>query len=77
MRVRLDEETLKQIANLTSADYFYAGTALDLKKIYQSLNSKFVLERKETEITAFFAAAAALTVLASAALSLLWFNRIL
>ena len=77
MRVRLDEETLKQIANLTGADYFYAGTALDLKKIYQSLNSKFVLERKETEITAFFAAAAALTVLASAALSLLWFNRIL
>ena len=77
MRVRLDEETLKQIANLTGADYFYAGTAVDLKKIYQSLNSKFVLERKETEITAFFAAAAALTVLASAALSLLWFNRIL
>jgi Ca-activated chloride channel family protein len=77
MRVRLDEETLKQIANLTAADYFYAGTALDLKKIYQSLNSKFVLERKETEITAFFAAAAALTVLASAALSLIWFNRIL
>jgi Ca-activated chloride channel homolog len=77
MRVRLDEETLKQIANLTSAEYFYAGTAVDLKKIYQSLNSRFVLERKETEITALFAAAAALTVLLSAALSLAWFNRIL
>jgi Ca-activated chloride channel family protein len=77
MRVRLDEDTLKQIANLTSAEYFYAGTAVDLKKIYQSLNSKFVLERKETEITALFAAAAALTVLLSALLSLLWFNRIL
>jgi Ca-activated chloride channel homolog len=77
MRVRLDEETLKQIANLTGAEYFYAGTAVDLKKIYQSLNSRFVLERKETEITALFAAAAALTVLLSAALSLAWFNRIL
>jgi Ca-activated chloride channel homolog len=77
MRVRLDEETLKQIANLTGAEYFYAGTAVDLKKIYQSLNSKFVLERKETEITALFAAAAALTVLLSALLSLLWFNRVL
>lgn len=77
MRVRLDEETLKQIANLTGAEYFYAGTAVDLKKIYQSLNSRFVLEKKETEITALFAAAAALTVLASALLSLLWFNRIL
>jgi Ca-activated chloride channel family protein len=77
MRVRLDEETLKQIANLTGAEYFYAGTAVDLKKIYQSLNSRFVLERKETEITALFAAVAALTVLVSAALSLAWFNRIL
>jgi Ca-activated chloride channel family protein len=77
MRVRLDEETLKQIANLTGAEYFYAGTAVDLKKIYQSLNSRFVLEKKETEITALFAAAAALTVLLSALLSLLWFNRIL
>jgi Ca-activated chloride channel family protein len=77
MRVRLDEETLKQIAGLTGAEYFYAGTALDLKKVYQSLNSRFVLEKKETEITALFAAAATLTLLLSALLSLLWFNRIL
>jgi Ca-activated chloride channel family protein len=77
MRVRLDEETLKQIAGITQAEYFYAGTALDLKKVYQSLNSKFVLERKETEITAIFAGAAAFTLLVSALLSLLWFNRIL
>ena len=36
MRVRLDEETLKTIANITHGEYFYAGTATDLKKIYQS-----------------------------------------
>ena len=77
MRVRLDEETLKAIAKITGAEYFYAGTAVDLKKIYQSLNSRFVLEKKETEITALFAAAAALAALVSALLSLLWFNRIL
>ena len=35
MRVRLDEETLKGIASVTRADYFYAGTAQDLKKVYQ------------------------------------------
>ena len=35
MRVRLDEETLKAIANKTSAEYFYAGTANDLKKVYE------------------------------------------
>jgi Ca-activated chloride channel homolog len=36
-----------------------------------------VLERKETEITALFAAAAALLALVSALLSLAWFNRVL
>jgi Ca-activated chloride channel family protein len=77
MRVRLDEEALKTIANVTRGEYFYAGSALDLKKIYQSLNSRFVLEKKETEITALFAAAAAAVALLSALLSLLWFNRIL
>jgi Ca-activated chloride channel family protein len=77
MRVRLDEETLKTIASVTQAEYFYAGTAIDLKKIYQALNARFVMEKKETEITAFFAATAALTLLIAGLLSLLWFNRIL
>ena len=77
MHVRLDEETLKGIADLTRGEYFYAGTAVDLKKIYETLRSRLVLEKKKTEITALFAAAAALLVVASALLSLLWFNRIL
>ena len=34
MRVRLDEDTLKNIASITRADYFFAGTASDLKKVY-------------------------------------------
>jgi Ca-activated chloride channel family protein len=77
MRVRLDEDTLKQIANLTQGEYFYAGTAVDLKKIYQNLNSRLVLERKETEVSAIFAAAGALLALVAAGLSVLWFHRIL
>lgn len=77
MRVRLDEDTLRQIANMTRADYFYAGTASDLKKVYESLNARVVLEKKETEVTALFAAAAAVLALVSALLSLLWFSRIL
>lgn len=77
MRVRLDEGSLKAISNLTHGEYFYAGTATDLKKVYQSLNSRLVMEKKETEITALFSAAAAVTALISGLLSLLWFNRIL
>jgi Ca-activated chloride channel family protein len=45
--------------------------------VYESLNSRFLLEKKEMEISALFAAAAAFTGLVSALLSLLWFNRIL
>ncbi|NKE68807.1 VWA domain-containing protein [Ramlibacter sp. RBP-2] len=77
MRVRLDEETLKAIATKTSADYFYAGTANDLKKVYETLSSRLTVEKRETEVSALFAMAAAVLALLSAGLSLLWFNRIL
>jgi Ca-activated chloride channel family protein len=77
MRVRLDEEPLKAIADLTRAEYFYAGSAPDLRKVYETLRAKLVLEKKETEITALFSAIGAAAVLLSATLSLLWFNRIL
>jgi Ca-activated chloride channel family protein len=77
MRVRLDEDALKDIAKTTSAQYFYAGTATDLTNIYKSLNSRLVMEKKSTEITALFAALAAVLAVLSAMLSMLWFNRIL
>jgi Ca-activated chloride channel family protein len=77
MRVRLDEEALKTIAELTQGEYFFAGSASDLKKVYETLSSRLVLETRETEITALFTAAAALLALLGALLSLLWFNRIL
>jgi len=76
-RARLDEDALKQIANVTLGQYFYAGNAADLKKIYQNMSSRITFEKKETEISALFAAAAAVLALAAAGLSLLWFNRIL
>ena len=77
IRVRLDEETLKQIATITLGEYFYAGSATDLKKVYETLNSRLVMEKKETEITALFTAVAALLSLLAAGLSLLWFHRVL
>ena len=77
MRVRLDEETLKTIAAITRGEYFYAGTATDLKKVYQSLNSRFLLEKKEMEVSSLFTAVAVAAALVSALLSLLWFNRVL
>jgi len=73
---RLDEATLKSVASMTVAEYFHAGTAFDLKKVYETLNSRLVFEKKQTEVTALVAAAAGLLVLLAAGLSMLWFNRI-
>jgi Ca-activated chloride channel family protein len=76
MRVRLDEDSLKSIASLTHGEYFWAGSELDLKKVYETLNARLVFERKETEVTAFFTAVGALLALLAAGLSVWWFNRI-
>jgi len=74
--MRFDEETLKAIADLTHADYFYAGSATDLRKVYERLNAKFVLEKKQTEVTALASGVAAALMLAAAALSVAWFSRV-
>jgi Ca-activated chloride channel family protein len=76
MRVRLDEETLKAVAKVTNADYFYAGTAADLKKVYQGLSTRLIVEKKETEISALLAIIGAALTLLAAGLSVWWFGRI-
>jgi len=76
-RVRLDEDTLKQVASLTRGEYFYAGTATDLNKVYETLNTRLILETKETEVSALVSAIAALLALLAGLLSMIWFNRIL
>jgi Ca-activated chloride channel family protein len=77
MRVRLDEATLKAVATQTQAEYFYAGSAETLTKVYEKLSSRLTIEKKETEISGLVALLAAVLAIASAGLSLLWFNRIL
>lgn len=77
MRVRLDEDTLKAVARDTKGEYFYAGTAENLQQVYESLSTRLTVEKKETEVSGLLALAAAVLVLMSAGLSLLWFNRVL
>jgi Ca-activated chloride channel family protein len=76
MRVRLDEETLKNISLLTHGEYFFAGTAEDLNKVYESLSSRMVVERKETEVSALFAGLSVLLCALAAGLSVWWFGRV-
>lgn len=73
--VRLDEDALKAVARVTEAEYFYAGSALDLRKVYQHLSSRFSLERRDTEISSLFAAGAAFLCLLAFGLSAVWYRR--
>ena len=77
MRVKLDEETLKAIAAKTQAEYFYAGTAQDLKKVYSTLGSRLTMQKKETEISGLLALLGAALVLLAGGLSVWWFKRVL
>jgi Ca-activated chloride channel family protein len=74
--MRFDEEVLKGIAGITKADYFHAASAADLKRVYEELNAKYVLENRKTEISALFAALAAVFAVTAGALSVLWFGRL-
>ena len=76
MRVRLDEETLKDVARITQGSYFYAGTADSLKKVYESLGSRLSVQKKEVELSGMLALLGALLVALSAGLSLWWFQRV-
>jgi Ca-activated chloride channel family protein len=46
-----------------------------LKQIYEHLSTKFALERRDTEISALWAALSLLLIIAAAGLSLVWFRR--
>jgi len=76
VRVRLDEETLKRVAEKTGGSYFRAQTGTDLRGIYENLGTRLVFEPQRTEITAIFAAVAAALLMTAGALSLIWFSRL-
>ena len=76
MYMRLDEPAMRAVALTTQAEYFYAGTAETLKKVYEKLSSRMIVQKKEVEVSSLLAMAAAVMAITAAALSLLWFNRI-
>ncbi|WP_454726265.1 MULTISPECIES: VWA domain-containing protein [Cupriavidus] len=73
--MQLDETALRAVAALTGGEYFQAGSAADLSRVYRQLSARFALERRETEVGALLAGAAALLLVAACALSILWFRR--
>ena len=76
MRMQLDEEALKAIADITKAKYFNAQSSKDLEEIYKGLSAQFVAETKRTELTALIAVPALLFLVTAILLSLIWSNRL-
>lgn len=74
MRVKLDETTLREIADITHGHYYSAEDAADLRKVYRSLGLRVAFERQRFEVTGVFALAGALLLVVSAGLSM-WRHR--
>lgn len=55
-RVKLDEDVLKRIADMTAGEYFKADSDVKLDRIYQQLAIKISLKKhRQTEVTALLA----------------------
>ncbi|HLE76795.1 MAG TPA: VWA domain-containing protein [bacterium] len=73
--VRLDEETLREMAEISDGDYFLARSVGQLRDAYRQLSRKIGWEYKPTEVTGIASAVAALLALGAVGLSLFWVNR--
>jgi Ca-activated chloride channel family protein len=72
----LDRDLLQKVASVTDGTYHEAGDAAGLSAISKSINLHFKVVSEHTEITGLFAAAAVALLLVGAALSILWFGRV-
>jgi Ca-activated chloride channel family protein len=78
MRVRLDEASLKKLADMTRGEYFPAASATELSKIYKTLSAKLAMGKgRETEITSLFIAVGMLFAVFAVVVSMLRSRRIL
>jgi Ca-activated chloride channel homolog len=68
----IDEETLKQIADMTDGEYYAASSAGELLKVFENLPTYLITKHEVTEISVIFAALGTLVVASAIALSLRW-----
>jgi Ca-activated chloride channel family protein len=74
--VRLDEETLKEIAQTTGGTYQRVSSTAELSRVYTRLGRAIGWERKPTEVSGLASVVVAGLFVSTVAASLLWMHRL-
>jgi Ca-activated chloride channel family protein len=72
IHAEFEEETLKEIADITGGDYYLARNAKKVDRVYERLGRRAMFETGTRELTVLFALLGALLTSGAAALSLWW-----
>lgn len=76
LRARLDEDTLREIANLTDARYYNASTEKDLRSVYQNLTTQLVTRLQPESVSFIFLAVAFVLGVTAMMFSVVWSSRL-
>ncbi len=73
--VRLDEDTLREMAEIAGGSYYRAHSATELRQVYRRLSRVIGWESRPTEVSALAAGIAAMLLAGAVAFSVLSVNR--
>jgi Ca-activated chloride channel family protein len=76
VQVPSNPQTLQQVARASGGRFFAAATDRGLQRVYERLGSQLGHRTTSREVTDLFAGGSAALLLAGAALSTLWFRRV-
>jgi Ca-activated chloride channel family protein len=68
----IDEETLKQVADMTGGEYYSAESAGELQSVFQNLPTYLITRHETTEISVVFTGVGAFLAAIAIVLSLIW-----
>ncbi len=68
----IDEETLRDVAQMSGGKYYTASSADELQTVFERLPTNLVTKKETIEVSVFFVAAGALLAAAAIGLALLW-----
>jgi Ca-activated chloride channel homolog len=74
--VPVNEQALEAVADATGGEFFTATTGPELARAFEDIGGTVDTETVEREVTTWFLGLGIALLLATAALSLLWFSRL-